>query len=459
MANHSVGGPSLAQARNTRPTPENHHHHHHHRRHLDGNRKHLHLQHGRFQTPEDGTVPPHARLPPSEKQLHGRQIVIVQTVSVVHYVDAAGAVTSVKTLTSDPAALTSTVLPAAFPVAGTSAVSDASPSVSFSAEFPVPTDGAPSTSSSSSEPESTDSAPEPTSAVSTPFELLTSITSADSIPGSSTSALTDTSETSSTTSATETAVVGPSDNGADIGAGIQSPIPPPAEPSSEPSSGLPPQTRNTVIGGVVGSVAGIALIVFALLYLLKWRRHRSRGIMLLTDADSTVRRRPSTAGSGDLARKRSGTFSVHAALAKFNSWKTSITPAPEPAPQEKGFYRVSGKKLISVLESGGDGYSDPIFDSDTRNPQSAFYRDSQMSMFTSNQPPLKLGSPMRPESGVPIFREGPQRTAVQEQPPFSAQRRSTFPTTIPIPVPDSIGRTLASRDGSRGSGSRFMENA
>ncbi|KAL2266497.1 hypothetical protein VTJ83DRAFT_5849 [Remersonia thermophila] len=522
MANHGVGGPSLAQARNTRPTPENHHHRRRHRRDLNGNHHRFHhLQHGRFQSPEDGTAPPHVRSPSpsppsppspppppppsSEKQLHGRQIVVIQTVSLVHYVDAVGAVTSVKTLTSDPAALTSTALPAALPVAGTSAVSDASPSVSFSADFPEPTDGAPSTSSSSSaELEATDFAPEPTSVISTPLELLTSITSADSIFDPSTSALPETSETSSapnpsfyssnytfvrfsnstrtasssssrtrtrftstttktrslwtstTVSAIETAVAAPSDNGANVDAVVPSPVPPPAEPSPEPFSGLPPQTRNTVIGGVVGSVAGIALIVFALLYLLKWRRQRSQGIMLLTDAESTVRRRPSTAESGDLARRRSGTFSVHAALAKLNSWRTSIAPAPEAASQEKGFYRVSGKKLISVLESGGDGYSDPI-DSDARSMRSAAYRDSQMTIFGPNQPPLQLGSPMRPQSGVLIFREGPQRTAVQEQPPLSAQRHSTFPTTIPVPVPDSIGHTWVPRDGSRGSGSRFTE--
>ncbi|KAL2119210.1 hypothetical protein VTJ04DRAFT_6170 [Mycothermus thermophilus] len=504
MANHNAAeGPSLAQARSSRPTSHDHahhHHHHRHRRHVDGSLKHRHFHHphGRLFPKEDAAAPPpHIRSPPpTENKLQGRQVVVVQTVSVVHYIDATGAVTSVKTLITDPVARTSAALPADLP-AGTSVVDAESPTVSFPDILPDSTDAVPSTSSFITESETTDSAPEPTTLESTPSEILTTpITTAiestsddydflDETTSStynhsfssnytialfsnstrtrtstststrltSTTTKSSTFWTSTTVSPLETAIIDAPGAGSDAGVDIQSDVPPPAEPPAEQPSGLTPETRNAVVGGVVGSVAGIALIIFALLYLLKWR-HRGRGIMLLTDADSTIRRRPSTSGGGgELGRRRSGSLSVHAALAKLNSWRMSITPgaAPEPAPTEKGFYRVSGRKLISVLESGGDGYSDPV-DSDAK------YRNSQMSIFSMNQAPLKLGSPMRPESGVPIFHDGPQRTAVQEQPPLSAHRRSAFPTTITARQSVHV-RPLASRDGSRASVSRFTEGA
>lgn len=242
---------------------------------------------------------------------------------------------------------------------------------------------------------------------------------------------------------------------------MPAPAPAPAEPASEPASGLTPETRNAVVGGVVGSVAGIAIIALVFLYLLKWRRQRGRGIMLLGDGDSAARGRgftspePASPSSGRGMMERSGPFAIPSALAKLSGKRAIDAPPPEPAAQEKGFYRVSGKKLISVLESGGDGYSDPH---DSIGSASSHYRDSQAYSDNSNLSPLQLGSPMRPVSGVPVFRDGPQRMAVEELGPLSAgQRRSAFPTALPIP--DSVGRSFASRDGSRASGSRFTEDA
>lgn len=180
--------------------------------------------------------------------------------------------------------------------------------------------------------------------------------------------------------------------------------------------------------------------------------------MLLGDGDSTVNGRglsygTSPNGGGGGMMERSAVFAVPAALAKLTGSKRSIETPAEPATQEKGFYRVSGRKLISVLESGGDGYSDP-----SDGIGGTYYRDSQAFLDSSNLAPLQLGSPMRPQSGVPVFRDGPQRTAVREQAPLPpGYRPSAFPTTLP--VPDALGRSFASRDGSRGSGSRFTEDA
>lgn len=268
--------------------------------------------------------------------------------------------------------------------------------------------------------------------------------------------------TSSTTLNVPTIVAGGAGDSGNGGVGAQDPVPSPTETASDPP-GLAPETRNAVVGGVVGSVAGIALIAVVLLYLLKWRRQRGRGIMLLGDGDSTARGGkgfasggPESPSSGGAMMERSGPFAIPAALAKLGSGKRALEapPTPEPPSQEKGFYRVSGKKLVSVLESGGDGYTDPH---DSMGSHSSYnYRDSQSILDSLNTPPLQLGSPMRPVSGVPIFRDGPQRTALAEQAPSPAgQRRSAFPT--PGRAPDPLGRSFASGSYGSGSGSRFIE--
>lgn len=174
-------------------------------------------------------------------------------------------------------------------------------------------------------------------------------------------------------------------------------------------------------------------------------------------------------------------YAVPSALASLTGAKRFSAASAEPPVAERGFYRVSGKKLISVLESGGDGYSDP-------DPhESVYYRDSMAfgdgtagALGLGGQR-LKLGSPMRPISGVPVFRSGPGRTAIVQQDggspgvvggssPFSDDTHPVTPTSPigshgpPSPparaslMPDPIGRSLVSRDGSRGSGSRFTED-
>ena len=227
------------------------------------------------------------------------------------------------------------------------------------------------------------------------------------------------------------------------------------QPSPPSSGGLPPATQSAVIGGVVGGVAGIALVALVLMFLLKWKKGRSGGLLLLGDADSTAhgsgRRFPlGPNGGGDMA-ERSIPFAVSSTLASLAGQKRAIEPSPAEQPEEeKGFYRVSGKKLISVLESGGDGYSDPR---DSIISSTSDYRQSQAFIGSSLQR-LQLGSPMRPVSGVPIIRSGPNRTPVQAQGPFDNLRPLTPPTA------NQQGRSLTVRDetASQGSASRFAEN-
>ncbi|KAK3950090.1 hypothetical protein QBC32DRAFT_24291 [Pseudoneurospora amorphoporcata] len=269
------------------------------------------------------------------------------------------------------------------------------------------------------------------------------------------------------------------------------------------SSGLTPTAQRSIIGGVVGGAAGMALIAFLLLFLLKWKKRNGGGNIRLLGEGGTLaaaarKRGGHEQGGGALERgggsggggggngrgggmtERGLPYAVPSALASLTGAKRFSTASTEPPVAERGFYRVSGKKLISVLESGGDGYSDP-------DPhESVYYRDSMA--FTDGTAGalglggqrLKLGSPMRPISGVPVFRSGPGRTAIVQQDggspgvggtsPFSDDTHPVTPTSPigshgpPSPparaslMPDPIGRSLASRDGSRGSGSRFTED-
>ncbi|AEO56339.1 hypothetical protein MYCTH_2314597 [Thermothelomyces thermophilus ATCC 42464] len=478
-------GPSLFQARGTRHDHDHHHHHHHNHNH-NHNHQHLHLhQHRRLQSAEVDPTSTYIRSPPSEK-LHGRHVVVVQTVSVVQFIDATGAVTSVETLTPDPVESSNPVFPAAV-TSFSSEVGDALPSVSLTDLLPDLTDGAPSKTSSSllASSETLTSTPLTTSSAFPTLSVTSnsSSTHVSSLFGNHTTNLySNSSRTSSalrsvfastttrsssslwtSTTSVTAATIEVGEAGADSNTGGESSVaaPAPTDPTSEShSSGLAPETRNAVVGGVVGSVAGIALIVIALLFLLKWRKRRGQGIMLLGDGDNNARGRgfsspePASPSGGKSMVQRAGAFSIPSALARLSGKRAIEEPSAGPSPQEKGFYRVSGRKLISVLESGGDGYSDPH---DSNGSGSSHYRDSQGGLLDSSNP-FQLGSPMRPVSGVPIFRDGAQRTPVHEQGPLRpGHRPSVFPRTSS--TSDSPGRGFAFRDGSRGSGFRFTEDA
>ncbi|KAK0666848.1 hypothetical protein QBC41DRAFT_145526 [Cercophora samala] len=509
MTNHNQGaggpGSSLFQARRTR---HDHAHNHspiinHHNR---NQHRHLHQEFSQsLEDPELQPQPqPHHARSPSDAKLQARQVVVIQTVSVVQYVDATGALVSLSTLRSDPVAPSPIDTVPAAVTAGLTTPDDILPSVSL----PDPTldlgqDGTPTPTppvvtepefSSSFQSTSAETLTSTPSGITPPFPILSSgnfnssstrlpptlftnstlpglfqnstrtstsffrSTTSSSFTKSSTSSRTRL--TSTTTSSAPTVVI--NGFGGDAGvAGIPAPAPTADDTGSSPGPGLTPEARNAVVGGVVGSVAGIAIVALVLMFFLKWRKQQGRGIMLLGDGDSTIRGRglgsgPSSGPSGGAGRmsQMKFPFAVPSALAKLNGNRAIEAPPAEP--QEKGFYRVSGRKLVSVLESGGDGYTDP--DPHT-SVGTSYYRDSQAFLDSSNLPPLQLGSPMRPESGVIVYHDGPARTPIEERTPFpGGQRRSAFPNLLQ--VQDPVGRSInIQHAGSRVSQSRFTEDS
>lgn len=221
-------------------------------------------------------------------------------------------------------------------------------------------------------------------------------------------------------------------------------------PPPEPKPGPP---TSTVVGSVVGSVAGLALIFVAALFLLRWRRRHGSGLQLLDGDSSSGSRKalPAPGGGGGGVGGMSERGGVPAALAALTGAAAAQQrrASQTPSEGERGFYRVSGKKLPSVLQHGGDGYTDPRLS----DMSGASYRDSVAMFGGPGTPRFAVGSPMRPDSGVPVLHPGPAaRTPVAEQGPFS----DAF-ALFPPPPGDPIGRSHASQDGSRGSGSRFTE--
>ena len=221
-------------------------------------------------------------------------------------------------------------------------------------------------------------------------------------------------------------------------------------------------------------MAAIAILVMVAMVLLRWKRRHSANLVAAALGGSSVTGRslPSAPGGGDggaggdggsgAMAERGGAFMMPAALASLTgqrraSQAASAGSTEPPSTGETGFYRVSGRKLAPVILSGGDGYSDP---DDSLASRASIYRDSHG--FFSGSGKFQLGTPMRPESGIPIVRSGPGRTAaLQEGGPFSDYAHPLAPPprhAFSTPSPDPIGRSLTSQNSSRGSGSRFTED-
>jgi hypothetical protein len=209
------------------------------------------------------------------------------------------------------------------------------------------------------------------------------------------------------------------------GTGIVNEQPQPtASGGSSNSTDNEPTPTSVVVGGVIGSIAGVAVIVLALLFLYRWKKRGGslgggRGAEPIGDELT----QPSGGPSGGMSEQRSLPFAIPAALAgltgyKRNSQKTDTISST--AGSERGFYRVSGRKLPSVLQSGGDGYGDGV-PGDTLSGQS-FYRDSRGYYGGSGRPgdlsTPPIGISMQRDSGVPVMRPSPARTPVTEQSPF-----------------------------------------
>ncbi|MCJ1315783.1 hypothetical protein MMC15_001103 [Xylographa vitiligo] len=237
-----------------------------------------------------------------------------------------------------------------------------------------------------------------------------------------------------------------------------------------------------VVGGVVGGVAGLTIVLVFLLFLLRWKRRRMLN-QQLRDEDPEFAP-PSTAQSA-MAMAESAAPLAGTGLAPFfrrlrpHSGQT-IATTTTTASTERGFQNLGGRKIESVLVSGGDGYGGLAPNTAANLSTSSFYRDAQGNTYggTGSTPSsMYVGpgsppaSPRRPPVGasvhpdprssdkeVAVLRSGPARTPVTTRGFESPPRSILPPEPIPPPVirPDAIGRSHPSFDGSRGS--KFAED-
>lgn len=140
------------------------------------------------------------------------------------------------------------------------------------------------------------------------------------------------------------------------------------------------------------------------------------------------------------------------------------TASTETAGSERGFYRVSGRKIVPALASGGDGYEG------TTLSETSFYPDEPGA--SAQAGPGSGARPMTPVGGSSLrgsgsvegdraaMRPSRARTPVGSPGPYGRLHSPPFgsagqPRRSPRPG-DGIGRSRPSHDGSRGS--RFTED-
>lgn len=142
--------------------------------------------------------------------------------------------------------------------------------------------------------------------------------------------------------------------------GNTAPTPSPSSSSNGGAGGNGAPPTQDLVGGIVGGVAGLAMIFVILLLLFRWRRGRLGNRRTISPPV------PQTIGHGGVPEsgnmtQRSSTAPI-AAAGFFRSLRPASSQTATTAdtvPSERGFQKISGRKLPSVLASGGDGWGDP----------------------------------------------------------------------------------------------------
>ncbi|KJZ74155.1 hypothetical protein HIM_06386 [Hirsutella minnesotensis 3608] len=214
-----------------------------------------------------------------------------------------------------------------------------------------------------------------------------------------------------------------------------------AQPSGDSGPLSEPQKRR-IIGGVAGSVAGLAFLAVLILLVLKYKKRKSSDGLLGSGAKDSGPFR-SLRGEESMSMTEKSRLSAVTALFSNMSRKKRAAQLTNSTGEEeaRGFHRVAGRKLPPAIFTGGDGYSDPR--DSIMSGASDYNRGSQaFDLTTDGQCQLALGAPMRPVSGVPIMRSGPARTPITENP---FEDTPGTPTTPDMPMRPPGSRASASK--------------
>ncbi|KAL4739708.1 hypothetical protein BDV11DRAFT_114746 [Aspergillus similis] len=258
------------------------------------------------------------------------------------------------------------------------------------------------------------------------------------------------------------------------------------------SSSLSPQTTGKIVGGVVGGVAGASLLFLLLWFLL--RRRRKTGFFLSSPASRSIADDGGVGGGligaparSEMASRGSNKDSIFGSAAYFapafmKRWRQSQISTGEESfvsttpSSERGFQKISGRKLPSGAQPGFDDGNGSLSPTDSEL-SATLPPIIPRSAFSPSQPPPSnpFSMPLdtsytreAPEEGVPVMRPSPARIPTSgsanaatsgEASVRSVPMPFPMPPSGPIAIPkrpDALGRSHPSFDGSRGS--RFTES-
>ena len=325
-----------------------------------------------------------------------------------------------------------------------------------------------------------------TSSISTPSLTTASsqVHSHSSYSGTSSStssSSTSTSSTSSSYTASSSNVYGGSGSvGSPTGTGT-APTTTETQGSGQGSASNPNTPK--IVGGVVGSVAGVALILFLLFYYLRRRGFLVGKMGRPTILNDSAAGAGAGAGSGEVVERRESKDPLftasYLAPAFMKRWRQSTATTRsgstvDSAPSERGFQKISGRKLPPVFTHGGDGYGGGL---DGDSPTGPGFPATSPATGSIGSPSFYAPPPTLPY-GVPLdsnyTREVEEHTPPSQPNPVHLPISSAVSVATPItvtpaqpiaqpqsavpfapPRPDGLGRSLPSFDGSRSS--RFTE--
>ncbi|KAL5357680.1 hypothetical protein BJX96DRAFT_182150 [Aspergillus floccosus] len=225
-------------------------------------------------------------------------------------------------------------------------------------------------------------------------------------------------------------------------------------------SSLDSETKGKIAGGVVGGVAGIVMLIVLALLLFKRRKaafQQPRGLPS-NEGTGAVAGHESAPRSAEMASRRSSNDPLFTASyfapAFVKRWRqsnhTTRTDSTLSSGSERGFQKIAGRKIPSVLQSGGDGYGGAPFGETSptaSEPSSIFPSSPPVQPLTSlSQPPpthpygipLDTSYTREAEESV-IFRPSPARTPIAGSSNVSL---SNEPSVIPQPSSALPPRTI-----------------
>ncbi|KAI1910733.1 hypothetical protein LOZ39_005818 [Ophidiomyces ophidiicola] len=246
-------------------------------------------------------------------------------------------------------------------------------------------------------------------------------------------------------------------------------------------------SKPQIIGAAVGSVSGVVLILLILLLAIHFRKRKSSQTRALSEAPQSSA--PAVSGGNNDMSPRSSFLAANffAPARALSRWRNSgqAIRQEEVAPAQRGFEKLGGRKLKSVLETGGDGYDNEFGASDKAYESGSLAKETAAgpSIPRIQQPEKEIGQSRvipSPPLGRPVsqqsdtseeilFRPSPARAITTESALSGTglhpdARTSVMPHLSNPPPPrspvrprsgDALGRSYPHADSSRAS--RFTE--